>query len=77
MKRHIVFGLFPGIQALLECIHSHLMDPCATPSYSGSRYMLLFVDDFSRYTWVYLVKEKSKVFSKFLDFKETVKEFLI
>ncbi|CAE5962242.1 unnamed protein product [Arabidopsis arenosa] len=56
----------------LERVHSDLMGPTRTPSYSGYHYMLLFVDDFSRYTWVYFVKEKSEVFSKFLEFKVTV-----
>ncbi|CAA7020014.1 unnamed protein product [Microthlaspi erraticum] len=58
--------------APLERIHSDLMGPTRTSSYSGFRYMLLFVDDYSRYTWVYFVKEKSEVFSKFQEFKVTV-----
>jgi len=62
--------------APLECIHSDLMGPCATPFYSRSRYMLLFVNVFSKYTWVYFVKEKLEVFSKFLEFKETIEEVL-
>lgn len=39
-------------------------------------YMLLFVDDFSRYTWVYFVKEKSEVLSKLLEFKKAVEVVL-
>ena len=58
--------------APLERIHSDLMGPTRTSSYSGFFYMLLFVDDFSRYTWVYLLKEKSEVFSRFQEFKVTV-----
>lgn len=46
---------FSKCKAPLKLIHSDLMGPCVTPSYSGSRYML-FVDDFTRYTWVYFVK---------------------
>ncbi|KAG6470766.1 hypothetical protein ZIOFF_071844 [Zingiber officinale] len=56
----------------LERIHSDLMGPTPTASYSGYHYMLLFVDDYTRFTWVYFVKHKSEVFSKFLKFKETV-----
>ncbi|KAG6532973.1 hypothetical protein ZIOFF_006833 [Zingiber officinale] len=56
----------------LERIHSDLMGPTLTASYSGCHYMLLFVDDYTRFTWVYFVKHKSEVFSKFLKFKETV-----
>ena len=34
--------------------------------------MLTFIYDFSRYTWVYLLKNKSKVFEHFEDFKALV-----
>ena len=33
------------------------------PSIKSFRYFLLFVDDFSRMTWLYLLKERSEVFS--------------
>ena len=56
----------------LERIHSDLFGPTRTPSYSGFNYMLLFVDDFTRFTWVYFVKNKSDVFAKFQEFKDTV-----
>jgi len=67
---------FSRCQVPLECSHNDLMGHCATPSYSSSCYMLLFVHDFSRYIWVYFVKEKSEVFSKFLKCKETVERVL-
>ncbi|KAG6499797.1 hypothetical protein ZIOFF_039589 [Zingiber officinale] len=44
----------------LERIHSDLMGPTLTASYSGCHYMLLFVDDYTRFTWVYFVKHKSE-----------------
>lgn len=31
--------------------------------------MVTFIDDYSRYVWVYFLKEKSEVFHKFKDFK--------
>ena len=34
------------------------------PSFRGYRYFVLFKDDFSRYHWVYFMKEKSEVSSK-------------
>ena len=72
MGRHIVFHLTSLFSGTLECIHSDLISPCATPSYFNSRYMLLFVDDFSKYTWAYFVKEKSEVFLKILEHKEII-----
>jgi len=32
--------------------------------------MVTFIDDFSRYVWVYFMKEKSETFTKFKEFKE-------
>ena len=39
---------------------------------SGARYFLTFVDDKTHYTWVYVLKCKSEVFSKFLEWKAHV-----
>ena len=32
--------------------------------------MVTFIDDFSKYLWVYFMKEKFETFSKFKEFKE-------
>ncbi|KAK3010974.1 hypothetical protein RJ639_010854 [Escallonia herrerae] len=50
-----------------------LMGPTRTLSYSGFRYMMVIVDDFSRYSWVYFLNEKNEAFSKFLEFESTIK----
>ena len=42
-------------------------------SIKGFRYFLLFVDDFSRMTWLYLLKERSKVFSVIVSFFNEIK----
>jgi Integrase core domain len=39
---------------------------------SGFRYYIIFIDDFSRYTWVYPLKFKYEVFDKFVEFKAIV-----
>lgn len=59
-------------KAPLECIHSDLFGPIRTPSFFGSTYMFILVDDYSRYTWVYFIKQKSDALSKFHEVKETV-----
>ena len=44
-----------------------------TPSSLGkNNYFLLFIDDFSRKTWVYFLKQKSEVFEAFKTFKATM-----
>ncbi|KAF2320630.1 hypothetical protein GH714_029268 [Hevea brasiliensis] len=62
--------------SMLELVHTDLMGPTKTPSYSGYRYVMVLVDDFSRYTWVKFLKEKSEALSKFAEFRDAVeKEF--
>ena len=34
--------------------------------------MVTFIDDFSRYVWVYFLKEKSEVFEKFKEFEYSI-----
>ena len=41
----------------LRLVHSDIFGPLPT-SLGGCRYLLLFVDDFSRMTWVYFLKQK-------------------
>ncbi|KAF2320611.1 hypothetical protein GH714_029011 [Hevea brasiliensis] len=65
-----------GKSSMLELVHTDLMGPTKTPSYSGYRYVMVLVDDFSRYTWVKFLKEKSEALSKFAEFRDAVeKEF--
>ena len=43
-----------------------------TTSIGGNRYFLTFIDDYSRKTWVFLLKEKSEVYEYFKSFKTLV-----
>jgi hypothetical protein len=52
------------------------MGPYTTPSYLGSLYMLVPVDDYTRFTWVYFMKVKSKVFFRFKEFNATLESVL-
>jgi hypothetical protein len=56
----------------LELIHSDVFGSVKQISLGGMRYMVTFVDDFSRYVWVYFMKEKSETFLKFKELKEKV-----
>ena len=67
---------FSQCKSPLELIYGDLMGPCTTPSYSGSFYMLVLIDDYTRFTRVYFIKEKLKVLSRFKEFKETVENTL-
>ena len=43
----------------LELLHLDLMGPTRTESLGGKRYIMVVVNDFTRYTWVILLKSKS------------------
>ena len=42
----------------LELLHLDLMGPTRTEYFSGNRYIMVVVDDFTRYTWVILLRSK-------------------
>ena len=48
----------------LELLHVDLMGPIRTESLGGKRYIMVIVDDFSRYTWVEFLREKSEAYEK-------------
>ena len=48
----------------LELLHVDLMRPTRTESLEGKRYIMVIVDDFSRYTWVEFLREKSEACEK-------------
>jgi len=53
----------------LELVHSDLHGPTQTRTHSGYRYWISFIDDYSRYRVVYLLKAKSEAFDAFKRFK--------
>ena len=59
---------------LLELIHTDVCGPMRMPSHHNNRYFILFIDDFSKMTWVYFLKAKSKVFGIFKKFKALVEK---
>ncbi|KAJ0105808.1 hypothetical protein Patl1_18655 [Pistacia atlantica] len=59
----------------LELIHSDVWS-CSTQSLSGCRYYVLFIDDFSWFTWLYPIQNKSDVYACFLKFKVLIENQL-
>ena len=45
---------------LLEIIHTNICGPFDTPSFGKEKYFITFIDDFSRYGYIYLLHEKSQ-----------------
>jgi hypothetical protein len=52
----------------LDLIHSDVWTS-PVPSLSGCKYYVLFVDDYSRFTWLYPILNKSDVYQCFVKFK--------
>lgn len=50
---------------LLELLHLDLMGPMQVESFGGKRYVFVIVDDYSRFTWVRFIREKSDTFKVF------------
>lgn len=56
----------------LGLIHSDICGPMPETSFSGAKYLLTFIDDYSRMTFGYFIKTKDEVFDKFTQFKNLV-----
>jgi len=57
---------------LLELVHSDVCELNGVLTRGGNRYFITFTDDFSRYTYVYIMKSKDEAFSLFKCYKSTV-----
>ncbi|GAB2293109.1 hypothetical protein Dimus_038245 [Dionaea muscipula] len=68
------FKVVPHVaaQRLLEVVHNDVCGPFQVPSFGGSYYFLLFVDDKSRKTWIFFMKAKSEASALFKKFKKLV-----
>jgi histone deacetylase 1/2 len=54
----------------LDLVFSDVWGPA--PSVGRYNYYVSFIDDFSKFTWIYLIRHKSEVFNHFLDFQNLV-----
>ena len=57
---------------ILELVQNDVFGPVKVPSLGKSMYYLSFIDDFSRNTWIYFLKNKYEVFDRFKEFKALV-----
>jgi hypothetical protein len=59
-------------KGVLELIHSDVCSPMPSSSINGYVYYVPFIDDYSCKTWVYFLKSKDEVFSKFKELKALI-----
>ena len=58
----------------MELVHSDICSPINPTSNGGKKYLIIFIDDYSRKTWVSFLQEKSEAFSAFKSFKARVEK---
>ncbi|KAH9687063.1 hypothetical protein KPL70_014633 [Citrus sinensis] len=58
----------------LQLVHSDLCGPITPASSSGKRYLITFIDDYSRKVWVSFLSEKSHALEAFKIFKISVEK---
>lgn len=61
---------------LLDLVHTDVCGPMENISLGGSRYFIIFVDDYSRMTYIYFMKNKSEAFQCFKDYTAKVENKL-
>jgi hypothetical protein len=74
-KLPFVSSQFQSTQPL-ELVHSDVWGLAPITSSNGYKYYLLFVDDYSRFGWLYLLKHKSNVLTTFKHFQVTIENLL-
>lgn len=61
---------------VLELIHTDICGPFPTASWNGQQYFISFIDDYSRYGYLFLIHEKSQSLDVFKNFKAEVENQL-
>ena len=61
---------------VLKLIRKNICRPFPTTSWKGQQYFITFIDDFSRYGYIYLIHEKSQSLDVFKNYKAEVENQL-
>ena len=59
---------------ILVLVHTDVYEPFNVQVRDGYSYFIIFIDDLSRYGYIFLMRYKSKVFEKFKKFRNEVKK---
>ena len=60
------------VKEVLYVVHIDLCGPMSTSARGGYKYFITFIDDYSRYGYIYLMCHKSEAFDKFKEYKAKV-----
>nr|GFB04356.1 hypothetical protein [Tanacetum cinerariifolium] len=68
--------LTPSLKRRLHLLHMDLCGPMRVASINGKRYVLVIVDDYSRYTWTRFLRSKNETPEVLIDFLRLVQRGL-
>nr|GEZ57923.1 retrovirus-related Pol polyprotein from transposon TNT 1-94 [Tanacetum cinerariifolium] len=68
--------LTPSSKRRLHLLHMNLCGPMRVASINGKRYVLVIVDDYSRYTWTHFLRSKDETSEVLIEFLRLVKRGL-
>nr|GFA78598.1 hypothetical protein [Tanacetum cinerariifolium] len=68
--------LTPSSKRRLQLLHMDLCGPIRVASINGKRYVLVIVDDYSRYTWTHFLRSKDETPEVLIDFLRLVQRGL-
>ena len=57
---------------IFDLIHSDVLGPSSVSSIGGSRYFVVFVDNYSRYSWIFNMKHCSELLQVYFNFAKMV-----
>ena len=60
-------------ESIFSLVHSDIWGPSRISSILGFHYFVSFIDDYSRCTWIFLMKDHSELFSIFKNFCAEIK----
>ena len=58
----------------LQLVHADICGPITLESNNSKRYIITFIDDFSRKVWIYFLVAKSEAFTTFKKYKSLVEK---
>ncbi|GJS05842.1 retrovirus-related pol polyprotein from transposon TNT 1-94 [Tanacetum coccineum] len=66
----------PSSKRRLQILHMDLCGPMRLESFNGKKYVLVIVDDYSRYTWTYFLRSKDETLEVLVNFLKLVQRGL-
>jgi hypothetical protein len=76
MTKAPFIGQSERVSDLLELVHTDICGPMSFVARGGFKYYITFIDDFSRYGYIYLMRHKLESFEMLKEFQNEVQNQL-